>query len=157
MQSILVATDGSEAADRAVDVAAEIAKAVGGNLPSLTVGGNLSTEEMRQLSSAEKDLWDALDSLSKQILRRGMERARRVGVSMAKTHIAWGDPTAAIIETVRREAIDTVVVGRRGRGQLAGLLLGSVSQKVVTLAPCIVIVVPYSDAKMTDCKASKRP
>jgi nucleotide-binding universal stress UspA family protein len=32
-------------------------------------------------------------------------------------------------------------MGRRGLGRLAGLLLGSVSQKVVSLAPCIVIVV----------------
>ena len=142
MRSILVATDGSEGAYRAVDVAAEIAKGVGSSLSSLTVGGNLSTEEMRQLSSAEEDLWDALDSFAKQILKRGMERARRAGVSMAKTHIVWGDPASAIIETVRREAIDAVVVGRRGRGQLSGLLLGSVSQKVVTLAACVVIVVP---------------
>lgn len=142
MRSILVATDGSDAADRAVDVAAELAKAVGGDLTLLTVGGNLSAEEIRQLSLAEKDLWDALDSISKQLLRRDIERARRFGLAMANTHIAWGDPAAAIIETVQREAIDTLVVGRRGRGQLAGLLLGSVSQKVVTLAPCIVIVVP---------------
>ena len=35
-----------------------------------------------------------------------------------------------------------LVVGRRGRGRLSGLLLGSVSQKVASLAPCIVIVVP---------------
>jgi len=33
-------------------------------------------------------------------------------------------------------------VGRRGQGRLAGLLLGSVSQKLVSLAPCIVVVVP---------------
>jgi hypothetical protein len=37
--------------------------------------------------------------------------------------------------------IEMLVVGRRGRGQLAGLF-GGVSQKLVTLAPCIVIVVP---------------
>jgi nucleotide-binding universal stress UspA family protein len=39
-------------------------------------------------------------------------------------------------------SVEMLVVGRRGRRQLAGLLLGSVSQKLVTLAPCIVIVVP---------------
>ena len=142
MQSILVASDGSEGADRALDVAAELAKALGGNLSSVTVGGNLSADEIRHLFLAENDLPDAFDSLSKQILQRSTERAQRLGVSMANTHIAWGDPAAAIIDTVRRESIDTLVVGRRGRGQLAGLLLGSVSQKVVTLAPCIVIVVP---------------
>jgi len=52
------------------------------------------------------------------------------------------DPAEAIIEAARREHADAIIVGRRGRGQLAGLLLGSVSQKVVSLAPCTVIVVP---------------
>src|SRR5215468_339597 len=99
MQSILVASDGSEGADRALDVAAELAKAVGGKLSSLTVGGNLSADEIRHLFLAEKDLPDALDSLSKQILQRSTARAQRLGVAMAKTHIAWGDPAAAIIDT----------------------------------------------------------
>jgi nucleotide-binding universal stress UspA family protein len=85
-------TDGSEGADRAMDVAAEIAKKVGGNLSCITVGDKLSREEMRQLSAAERDVWEAVDSFSKQILSRGMERAQQFGVSMANTHIAFGIP-----------------------------------------------------------------
>jgi len=53
-----------------------------------------------------------------------------------------GDPAKVLIETVEREHADAIVIGRRGRGQLTGLLLGSVSQKLSCLAPCMVIVVP---------------
>jgi nucleotide-binding universal stress UspA family protein len=67
MRNILVAMDGSEGADRAVDVAAEIARAVGGNLSSVTVGGNLSREEISRLAAAEKDVWEAVDTFSNQI------------------------------------------------------------------------------------------
>ena len=142
MPHIMVATDGSQGADRAVDVAADFAKTLGGELSILTVGGNLSGDEMRQIARAERDLGDALDAISNQILMQSKERARRIGVSTVKVEVAWGDPAEAIIETARREQVDAIVVGRRGRGQLAGLLLGSVSQKVASLAPCIVIVVP---------------
>ncbi len=142
MRHIMVVTDGSQGADRAVDVAADFAKTLGGELSILTVGGNLSGDEMRQIARAERDLGDALDAISNQILMQSKERARRIGVSTVKVEVAWGDPAEAIIETARREQVDAIVVGRRGRGQLAGLLLGSVSQKVASLAPCIVIVVP---------------
>ena len=142
MQHIMVATDGSEGADRAIDVAAGIASAMGGNLSVLTVGGNLSSDEMRQLARAERDVGDALEALSNEIVRRAKDRAQRIGVSTVKMQVAWGDAAEAIIEAVRRERVDAIVIGRRGRGRLAGLLLGSVSQKVASLAPCIVIVVP---------------
>jgi nucleotide-binding universal stress UspA family protein len=59
-----------------------------------------------------------------------------------KTQAAWGDPAEVIVEIARAEQMEAIVIGRRGRGRLAGLLLGSVSQKVASLASCIVIVVP---------------
>jgi nucleotide-binding universal stress UspA family protein len=67
---------------------------------------------------------------------------RQAGITSTKTNLFWGNPTEAIIETIRREKVDAIVVGRRGHGQLSGLVLGSVSQKLCSLAPCVVIVVP---------------
>jgi len=139
---ILVATDGSRGGDRAVVVAAELAKDTGSALSIMTVGGNISRSSLRELTRAEGNLGDTLELISNQILEQAKKRASRLGVSQIKLHSAWGDAAEVIIETARPEKTDLVVVGRRGRGRLAGLLLGSVSQKVVSLAPCKVMVVP---------------
>jgi nucleotide-binding universal stress UspA family protein len=64
------------------------------------------------------------------------------GAKTIKTAVVSGDATEEILAYIKNNAIDAVVVGRRGRSRLAGLLLGSVSQKLATLAPCIVIICP---------------
>jgi nucleotide-binding universal stress UspA family protein len=142
MQHFLLATDGSSGAERAAELAAKLAKAVGGRLSILTVEAHLSGDEVKQRSRAERDIGDALDALSDQVLAHAKQRAQRAGVSNVKVHAGSGDPAEAIIETARRQQVDAIVMGRRGRGRLAGLLLGSVSQKVASLAPCVVILVP---------------
>ena len=88
------------------------------------------------------DLSKALESEASQILDRAQKRVRRRGITAAKLQSAWGDPAQAIIDAVQREKADILVVGRRGRSRLSGLLLGSVSQKLTSLAPCKVMVVP---------------
>ncbi|MBW7950064.1 MAG: universal stress protein [Pseudorhodoplanes sp.] len=142
MRHILLATDGSSGADRATEVAARLAKAFGAKLSILTVGGNVPEHEIRQLARAEGSIGDALELISNEILLQAKEHAQRTGATDVRTESGWGDPAQAIIETARREQADAIVMGRRGRGRLARLLLGSVSQKVVSLAPCVVIVVP---------------
>jgi nucleotide-binding universal stress UspA family protein len=142
MQTLLAATDGSEGANRAIDAAAKLAKAAGAKLVILTIGGNISGDEIKNLARSEQDVGEALELISNQILQQAKERARRIGAPTIVLQSAWGDPAEAIIEAARREHADAIVVGRRGRGRLAGLLLGSVSGKLVNLAPCTVIVVP---------------
>jgi nucleotide-binding universal stress UspA family protein len=141
MQHILLATDGSESARRATVVAAELSRVTGSRLSILTVGGEI-TDEVRQFASAEGSIADALEGLSNQILHQAKDMAGKAGAVAVDTRSGWGDPAQAIIEIARRERMDAIVVGRRGRGRLAGLLLGSVSQKLVSLAPCAVVVVP---------------
>ena len=75
-------------------------------------------------------------------LSEAEHRARRAGITSPKVNLVWGDPAQEIIDAIQREKVDAIVVGRRGHGRLSGLLLGSVSQKLTSLAPCVVIVVP---------------
>jgi nucleotide-binding universal stress UspA family protein len=142
MRRIVVATDDSAGGNRAVDAAAKLAHATGCKLLILTVGDSIPGAELRRLAGIEGDLSKMLEEAATQVLSRAEARAQRKGVTPIKLLTGWGDPAQTIIETVRQEKADLLVVGRRGHGQLSGLLLGSVSQKLASLAPCKVMVVP---------------
>lgn len=142
MRHIMVATDGSSGADRAVDVAAEVARALSGDLLIVTVTDSLALEEAQRLARTEGNIGDVLEELTTQTLKAAEARARNLGVSQIELRVGWGDVTRALIDIATGGPVDMIVVGRRGRGQLAGLLLGSVSQKLVSLAPRAVVVVP---------------
>jgi nucleotide-binding universal stress UspA family protein len=113
-----------------------------GKLLIVTIGGNLSADATKQLARAEGNIGDAIEALSSHILAAAKDRARKLGTSNIGVQAGWGDAAEQSIKFAKRSNADVIVLGRRGRGRLAGLLLGSVSQKVVTLAPCFVVVVP---------------
>jgi nucleotide-binding universal stress UspA family protein len=138
----MVATDGSSGANRAVDVAAELARALAGDLLIATVADTLLQEEAQKLVRAEGSIGDVMEALTAQTLKAAEARARHLGVSRVELRTGSGDVAQSLINIAASSSIEMVVLGRRGRGQLAGLLLGSVSQKLVSLAPCAVVVVP---------------
>jgi|SRR5208282_5577377 len=140
---MLVATDGSSGGSRAVTAAAEMAKALDCDLLILTLPENtLPPAKWSELARAEGGVAEGLELLETRILVEAKERAESIGVAKVRTSSGSGDVAEAIMDVARRERTDIIVVGRRGRGQLAGLLLGSVSQKLVSLAPSLVLVVP---------------
>lgn len=142
MKRILVATDGSDGGDRAVDAAAELAQATDAALVILTVGGSVTGAELRRLADAGGDLSRTLEARADRVLKQAAKRTKQFDVAPAALRCEWGDPAEAIIDVARREKIDAIVVGRRGGGRLSRLLMGSVSQKVASLAACTVVVVP---------------
>ncbi len=142
LRNFLAATDGSEGALRALDVAIAMAKAAGGTLQIVAVAAPLTAREQREFKRAEGEMADPAEFFGEQILEEARLGAERAGLKPSKTVLRWGDPAEAIIGTIVQEKADAIVVGRRGRGRLEGLLLGSVSQKLATLAPCTVVVVP---------------
>ena len=127
MRHIMVATDGSNGANRAIDVAAELARALAGDLLIATVADTLLGEEARQLARAEGSIGDALEALTAQTLKAAEARARQLGVSRIELRTGSGDVAQSLISIATGNAVEMIVLGRRGRGQLAGLLLGSVS------------------------------
>jgi len=142
MKHILAATDGSQGAARGVAAAAELARLAGATLSIITVGNEGIDGDLRPLARAEGGVGAALDLLMERTLLEARGTAGRHGIPHVQTHTGWGDAAEVILETAARIESDLIVVGRRGRGRLSGLLLGSVSQKIVTLAPCAVLVIP---------------
>jgi nucleotide-binding universal stress UspA family protein len=143
MKRILVATDGSEGADHAVDYAARWAKDHSADLLIVNVTGGLPDRLLRSFTHAQHAWLDELlQSLAAETLAKARDRARDLGVAAIQLESRTGEVAPTIIDIAQEKEADAIVVGRRGAGRIAGLLLGSVSQKLVSLAPLPVVVIP---------------
>jgi nucleotide-binding universal stress UspA family protein len=142
---LLVATDGSEAADRAVDYAASLAKREGADLLIANIIGGYGLPDgvfTRVIYTEQASVKEMLDSMSAETLTKARERARAAGADSIQLESRVGDVAEAVIDIAKEKAADVIVVGKRGAGPVERLLLGSVSRKLVSLAPVPVIVVP---------------
>jgi len=145
MKHILVATDGSDGGDRAVDYAAQLAKTLGADLLIANVIGGYGLPENvfgRVTQGQQAWLNELLTSESAETLTKARDRARSTGIKMIQLESRTGDVAQTIIEIAQEKGADAIVVGKRGAGRIAGLLLGSVSQKLVSLAQLPVTTVP---------------
>lgn len=146
MREILVATDGSRAASAALDEAISLAAATGSGVTAITVWRALQGDFGLAFPDTAM-LTEILDTErvhAEVTLGDAVARAAGAGVS-ARSHLTTGDPAEQICRYA--EAIDArlIVIGTRGHGMMASLLLGSVSHAVIRGAPCPVIVVRESE------------
>ena len=147
MEHILVADDGSEAALKAVEIAAELAAKTGASLVALAVidPAGFGMADLKAFARSEGlDMSTAIQPLveaAAAYLDRCRVVAERHGVDQYRSEICTGDDTArGILDFAREHAIDLIVVGSRGRGRLPGLVLGSVSQNLASHATTSLLI-----------------
>ena len=134
---IIFASDGSEHADRAFDYARRLAEAnsarlVAVHVNEITVGRaggypvEVDEEEVeRKVQGQVKDLKDA-----------------GINADYEQLGATAGGAAHALADAAIEVGADLIVVGTRGHGPIAGLLLGSVTHRLLQVAPCPVLAVP---------------
>jgi nucleotide-binding universal stress UspA family protein len=135
--NVLVAVDGSEGGDKALDCALSICQAVGARLTALAVEGKLpayaaSLGEVDDVKREKDDFFgDVLAAAADQAAARGVE---------ATTDLVPGHAAEVITHYARAHGHDLIVLGHRGHF-LGDYLLGSTADRVTHHAHCPVMVV----------------
>ena len=137
-ERILLAVDGSEHALHAARTAAELARTMKPAEFRIVV-----SYDMIPMYLGEPNMQYAIDGRKNDAEEILAEAVKEVGSIPCDIHteLIEGSPAEAIIDVAATRKSDVIVMGSRGLGRLAGLLLGSTSQKVVAHAPCPVLIV----------------
>ena len=141
-RNILIATDGSELAERAARNALELAKTLGAKVTILTVTDMFPTGPYTPVPwSADIEQYEAASARSaKLILDRVSKTAQEMGIDFRSVHVADERPADGILKACRDNDCDLIVMASHGRRGLEKLLLGSQASKVVTLSPVPVLI-----------------
>src|SRR5215216_3724580 len=137
--SIVIGTDGSDHADRALDEAIAIARRDGATLHIVTAFPDPAIIRQRMTSGATTSSVN-LSEVADSVLARAAARAQEKGVT-DDTHAGESDPAEAILQVASAQEADLIVVGSRGLSGVQRFLLGSVSSKVSEHAACNVMIV----------------
>jgi nucleotide-binding universal stress UspA family protein len=136
-KSIIWATDGSAAADRAMPYVKSLAADSSAEVLVLHCDELLVGRGGGQhMIPDEDDVRQKLDAQARELSDAGIKSAARV------VTIATAGTAHTIAETAQELGSDLIVVGTRGHTALTGLLLGGVTQRLLHISPCPVFVVP---------------
>jgi nucleotide-binding universal stress UspA family protein len=143
MKNILVATDFGEAADNALVYGRELAQRFGATLHVLHVAENvyISAFGAETYASFAPDLQRDLEESAHKRLAEAIIDSDGSGPSTIPVVMTSSSPAFAIIDYSRAQHIDLIIMGTHGRGALGHILMGSVAERVVRLAPCPVLTI----------------
>lgn len=139
MQRILVAVDSSDEANRAARFAARLVSPQG--VLELLYVYDASTAAQLGMRALSKD---ELALHGEEVARGSIDGATRAveGACKLVHHVAYGHPADEIVARAQETNADIIVLGSRGLGPVKGMLLGSVSRKVLSLSDRPTMVVP---------------
>ncbi|MDY6818432.1 MAG: universal stress protein [Halobacteriales archaeon] len=135
IDSLVVATDGSESVERAVDVAVDLADRFEAAVHALYVIDKSEIDSAPE--SVEQELRSALEERGEAALATVEERAS----GPVETVVRTGRPAAEICQYARETDVDVVATGTRGRHGENRFLIGSVAERVVRTCPVPVLTV----------------
>jgi nucleotide-binding universal stress UspA family protein len=142
-KQIVLGLDGSPQSDRAFGLVLELA-------PLIKAGVTVVHVREMMLAPAVGGVPRRIDEDAlEQKVRDQAEQLRDAGANVEIRVIAStspGGPAHDIVQAARDVGADLIAVGTRGQGLIAGLLLGSVTQRLMQIAPCPVLAAPVEDA-----------
>lgn len=138
-KKILVATDFSEPAERALRSAESLARQVGGKLCLIHVV-QLPPATYLGLLGRERELEETWIEAAREELR-GVARAASDRGTEVEEFLHVGRPWVEIVDVAQREEVDAICLGNSGHSAIERLLLGSTAENVVRRSPAPVLVV----------------
>jgi nucleotide-binding universal stress UspA family protein len=136
-EKILIATDGSERNKTAVEEGLRIGRRCGSKVFAVYVT-DLSAFESASADMVIRDTWVVVQQEAEAALAR--VRTMAEGAEL-ETVLLEGKPADGIVRFAAENGIDLIIIGTQGKRGLERLLLGSVAEQVIRLAPCKVLVV----------------
>lgn len=137
-EQILLPTDGSDTAEHAVEQAIDVAAKYDATLHVLYIVDE--TEPVLNTRGSEQTL-ENLESEGERIVGDTIERAKERPVPSVTGAVEQGEPAQTILDYVKVNNIDLIVMGTHGRSGIDRHLLGSVAETVVRHASASVLTV----------------
>ena len=139
---ILIPTDGSELSDRAVRAGIDLAKTVNAKVTVFTASPpyHVFPQETTVAVESPAVYTATAEERAAERLKPGLAYAHAKGVAAQTEHVFAEHPYEAIIAVAAKEGCDLVCMASHGRKGIAGLLVGSETNKVLTHSRVPVLV-----------------
>jgi nucleotide-binding universal stress UspA family protein len=136
---ILVPADGSDNSYRALEAALVFSEKLGSSISVVNVMEQVPITHIES-EKLPNELLEAYKKENQEILSKCSDIAHQKGITI-KTVLLQGNPAPVILDYIKKENFDLVIMGSRGMGKFKELILGSVSSKIMHHSPCAVMII----------------